>query len=58
MTKILVLCIGLISCGNPIDIQLDKVQKTLITGRNGGGKSTMLEALYGTQRSNRPEGTL
>lgn len=31
--------------GNPIDIQLDKVQKTLITGRNGGGKSTMLEAI-------------
>ncbi|QQG32083.1 recombination endonuclease subunit [Citrobacter phage CkP1] len=31
--------------GQPIDIQLDKVQKTLITGRNGGGKSTMLEAI-------------
>ena len=31
--------------GNPIDIQLDKVQKTLITGKNGGGKSTMLEAI-------------
>ncbi|EBK7480129.1 AAA family ATPase [Escherichia coli] len=30
---------------NGIDIQLDKVQKTLITGRNGGGKSTMLEAI-------------
>ncbi|UFK27175.1 hypothetical protein LG358_00154 [Escherichia phage UoN_LG358_1] len=29
----------------PIDIQLDKVQKTLITGKNGGGKSTMLEAI-------------
>lgn len=28
-----------------IDIQLDKVQKTLITGKNGGGKSTMLEAI-------------
>lgn len=31
--------------GNPIDIQLDKCQKTLITGKNGGGKSTMLEAI-------------
>jgi DNA repair exonuclease SbcCD ATPase subunit len=31
--------------GQPIDIQLDKVQKTLITGKNGGGKSTMLEAI-------------
>ena len=30
---------------NFIDIQLDKVQKTLITGKNGGGKSTMLEAI-------------
>ncbi|ANZ50909.1 SbcC-like subunit of palindrome specific endonuclease [Enterobacteria phage Aplg8] len=30
---------------NGVDIQLDKVQKTLITGRNGGGKSTMLEAI-------------
>lgn len=29
----------------PIDIQLDKCQKTLITGKNGGGKSTMLEAI-------------
>lgn len=29
----------------PIVIQLDKVQKTLITGKNGGGKSTMLEAI-------------
>lgn len=29
----------------PIEIQLDKVQKTLITGKNGGGKSTMLEAI-------------
>ncbi|WWS25407.1 DNA replication and repair protein RecF [Klebsiella phage vB_Kpn_AM_K6] len=28
-----------------IDIQLDKCQKTLITGKNGGGKSTMLEAI-------------
>lgn len=28
-----------------IDIQLDKYQKTLITGKNGGGKSTMLEAI-------------
>lgn len=31
--------------GNFIDIQLDKCQKTLITGKNGGGKSTMLEAI-------------
>ncbi|MHC5924060.1 AAA family ATPase, partial [Streptococcus pyogenes] len=30
--------------GQPIDIQLDKVHKTLITGKNGAGKSTMLEA--------------
>ncbi|AVH85890.1 putative nuclease [Escherichia phage vB_EcoM-G28] len=30
---------------NGVDIQLDKAQKTLITGRNGGGKSTMLEAI-------------
>lgn len=29
----------------PIVIQLDKCQKTLITGKNGGGKSTMLEAI-------------
>ncbi|AHY25022.1 SbcC-like subunit of palindrome specific endonuclease [Pectobacterium bacteriophage PM2] len=29
----------------PIEIQLDKVQKTLVTGKNGGGKSTMLEAI-------------
>lgn len=29
----------------PIDIQLDKVQKTLVTGKNGGGKSTILEAI-------------
>lgn len=29
----------------PIEIELDKVQKTLITGKNGGGKSTMLEAI-------------
>lgn len=29
----------------PIDIQLDKVQKTLVTGTNGAGKSTMLEAI-------------
>ncbi|BBC78099.1 SbcC-like subunit of palindrome specific endonuclease [Escherichia phage EcS1] len=28
-----------------IEIELDKVQKTLITGKNGGGKSTMLEAI-------------
>lgn len=31
--------------GTPIDIQLDKAHKTLITGKNGGGKSTMLEAI-------------
>lgn len=30
---------------SPIDIQLDKVQKTLVTGTNGAGKSTMLEAI-------------
>ncbi|QOI66535.1 recombination-related endonuclease [Erwinia phage FBB1] len=28
-----------------IDIQLDKVNKTLVTGKNGGGKSTILEAI-------------
>ena len=28
-----------------VDIKLDEVKKTLITGKNGGGKSTMLEAL-------------
>ena len=31
--------------GQPIDIRLDKVHKTLITGKNGAGKSTMLEAI-------------
>lgn len=31
--------------GNPIEISLDKHHKTLITGKNGGGKSTMLEAI-------------
>lgn len=31
--------------GQPIDIQLDACHKTLITGKNGGGKSTMLEAI-------------
>lgn len=31
--------------GQPIDIQLDQVHKTLITGKNGAGKSTMLEAI-------------
>lgn len=31
--------------GQPIDIQLDSVHKTLITGKNGAGKSTMLEAI-------------
>lgn len=30
---------------SPIDIQLDKCQKTLVTGKNGGGKSTILEAI-------------
>ncbi|UQS93684.1 endonuclease subunit [Acinetobacter phage AC4] len=30
---------------NSIFIQLDKVHKTLITGPNGGGKSTLLEAI-------------
>lgn len=28
-----------------IDIQLDKCQKTLVTGKNGGGKSTILESI-------------
>lgn len=37
---------NLMSVGQkPVDIQLDSVKKTLITGKNGGGKSTMLEAL-------------
>lgn len=37
---------NLMSVGQkPVDIQLDEVKKTLITGKNGGGKSTMLEAL-------------
>lgn len=30
---------------NPIEIQLDAHQKTLVTGKNGGGKSTILEAI-------------
>lgn len=29
----------------PITIKLDKVQKTLVTGKNGAGKSTFLEAV-------------
>lgn len=29
----------------PITIELDKVQKTLVTGKNGAGKSTFLEAI-------------
>lgn len=37
---------NLMSVGQkPVEIQLDSVKKTLITGKNGGGKSTMLEAL-------------
>lgn len=37
---------NLMSVGQkPVDIQLDSVKKTLITGKNGGGKSTLLEAL-------------
>lgn len=37
---------NLMSVGQkPVDIELDSVKKTLITGKNGGGKSTMLEAL-------------
>lgn len=37
---------NLMSVGQkPVDISLDSVSKTLITGKNGGGKSTMLEAL-------------
>lgn len=31
--------------GQPITIELDKVQKTLVTGKNGAGKSTFLEAV-------------
>ncbi|ARB05838.1 hypothetical protein fHeYen901_65 [Yersinia phage fHe-Yen9-01] len=31
--------------GQAIDLQLDKTHKSLITGKNGGGKSTMLEAI-------------
>ncbi|UYD57499.1 exonuclease subunit 2 [Aeromonas phage B614] len=30
----------------PIDLDLSKFQKTLCTGKNGAGKSTMLEAIY------------
>lgn len=30
---------------SPITIELDKVQKTLVTGKNGAGKSTFLEAI-------------
>ncbi|QWQ55794.1 recombination-related endonuclease [Escherichia phage P479] len=29
----------------PITVELDKVQKTLVTGKNGAGKSTFLEAV-------------
>ncbi|AFL47484.1 SbcC-like subunit of palindrome specific endonuclease [Acinetobacter phage ZZ1] len=37
---------NIMSVGNdPIEIKLDACHKTLITGRNGGGKSTMLEAI-------------
>lgn len=44
---------NLMSVGQkPVDIQLDSFKKSLITGKNGGGKSTMLEAvcfgLFGT----------
>ncbi|UOX40429.1 SbcC-like subunit of palindrome specific endonuclease [Aeromonas phage GomatiRiver_11] len=31
---------------DPIDITLDQYSKTLCTGKNGAGKSTMLEAIY------------
>jgi len=37
---------NILSVGNvPIEIEFDTAKKTLITGRNGGGKSTMIEAL-------------
>ncbi|QPB12299.1 recombination-related endonuclease Gp46 [Providencia phage PSTCR6] len=37
---------NILSVGNaPIDINLSAYQKTLITGKNGAGKSTMLEAI-------------
>ena len=40
---------NLLSVGNdPIEIEMSKHHKTLVTGKNGGGKSTILEALcYG-----------
>ncbi|ADM79805.1 SbcC-like subunit of palindrome specific endonuclease [Aeromonas phage phiAS4] len=31
---------------DPIDMSLNKYAKTLCTGKNGAGKSTMLEAIY------------
>ena len=37
---------NILSVGNvPIEIEFDTAKKTLITGRNGGGKSTLIEAL-------------
>lgn len=37
---------NILSVGNnPIEINFDTAKKTLITGRNGGGKSTLIEAL-------------
>ncbi|UQJ95741.1 recombination endonuclease subunit [Klebsiella phage CPRSB] len=37
---------NILSVGNvPIVIDFDSAKKTLITGKNGGGKSTMIEAL-------------
>lgn len=37
---------NILSVGNvPIEIDFDTAKKTLITGRNGGGKSTLIEAL-------------
>lgn len=38
---------NLMSVGQkPVEIQLDEFHKTLITGKNGGGKSTLLEAVF------------
>lgn len=37
---------NILSVGNnPIEINFDTAKKTLITGKNGGGKSTLIEAL-------------
>ncbi|QPX76407.1 putative recombination endonuclease [Cronobacter phage vB_CsaM_SemperBestia] len=37
---------NILSVGNtPIELEFDTAKKTLITGKNGGGKSTLIEAL-------------